>query len=356
MQKIKELFKNISFTSFNRRSFWIALIGGFLMALIQRAGVEFKLFPPIQEKANQVQAQVIENIFPKLEKTENTFKLKDKSSLNTFPVNDNARAYIVVNMDTGEILAQKNATTELSIASLTKVMTSVVALDLAEPTDEFTVTERASKIEPTKIGVVPGQKMSVSELLHAMLLTSANDAAEVVREGINAKYQQEVFVEAMNKKAQFLGMNQSHFANPQGFDNRRNYSTARDLAVLALYAMKNYPLIDQIAKKDYAFLPENGTHKQFDLYNWNGLIDVYPDTFGLKIGMTENAGYTTIVMSERGGTRMMAIALGTRDIVTRDMTAANLLDVGYMLSRKLQPVAVNEQMLKEKYGRWQYWN
>jgi D-alanyl-D-alanine carboxypeptidase len=267
-----------------------------------------------------------------------------------------AASYILVDGDAGSVLAEKKADTQMPIASLTKVMTAMVALDLADTKESFAVTKRAAAQIPTKIGVVAGQHMPLGDLLHALLLTSANDAADVIRDGIDAKYGGAVFVEAMNKKASLLGLGHTHFANPQGFDDPQNYSTAHDLAVLSLYALSHYPVIHDIAQKDYYFIPATAEHKQFDLYNWNGLIGTYPDTMGVKIGSTPQAGKTTIVLSERQGKRMLAVVLGAPTILDRDLWASQLLDAGYQALFALPPVSLLPKKLQEKYASWKTWN
>lgn len=267
-----------------------------------------------------------------------------------------ARSYIVVDQNTGEVLSSSHETDAIPVASLTKVMTSVVALDLATPDTLITISKSAKQQVPTKIGVVPGQKMTVSELLHAMLLTSANDAAEAVRDGIDATYGKGAFMIAMNEKAKALGLSNTHFENPEGFDNPTNYSSAHDLAILASYALKNYPLISKIAQKDYAFLPKDKNHKQFDLYNWNGLLGVYPGVVGLKIGNTSRAGYTTIVSATRDKTSLLTVVLGEPDVIGRDSEAAFLLDQAFENTHGLQPISVTREQLLAKYATWKYWN
>lgn len=301
---------------------------------------------------------VLDNIRPKLEEKTTRFQLKKESRLiqQTYAASDadNARAYAVIDLDTGEIIAEKNGSQRVPIASLTKIMTAVVALDLAKPTDLFTVTDRAANMIPTKIVLQPGERLTLEELLHASLLTSANDATEEIRDGVDALYPEPVFINAMNEKASFLGLANSHFANPQGFDSSGNYSSAEDLAVLAQYALTNYPLIASIVKKDYQFLPANENHRNFDLYNWNGLLDVYPDIEGVKIGNTSDAGMTTVVLSNRNGKKIAAVVLGAPGIIQRDLWAAELLDIGYEKELGLNPVNVTEDQLREKYSTWRY--
>lgn len=264
-----------------------------------------------------------------------------------------ANAYIVVDQDTKNILLEKNMNQKVSIASVTKIMTAIVALDLADPSDEFIVSEQASKIIPTKIGVVPGEKMNLKELLYAVLLTSANDAAEVIKEGVNAQYGTDVFVKAMNTKASLLNLTNTHYQNPQGFDSTAHYSSAFDLAVLTTYALENYPLIAEIVDKPYAYLPETSGHKQFDLLNWNGLLGVYPGVSGVKIGNTDRAGKTTVVTSTRNNKHILAVVLGTESIYDRDEITAQLLDEGFAMTIQLPPIAVTKQQLQEKYNSWQ---
>lgn len=295
-------------------------------------------------------------VLPKLSKVKNTFTLKKDFSLvpkvNASNISLDAASYVLVDLDNGQILDEKNAEQKLPIASLTKVMSSVVALDLMDMGDVFSVSQASSKVIPTRLGVVPGQQMSLAELLKAMIMTSANDAAEVVREGVDASYGSDIFVKSMNEKAKFLGLTNTHFANPQGFDDSNNYSTAEDLAVLSAYALQNYPFIAKTAQNGYDFLPASILHKKFDLPNWNGLIGVYPDVIGLKIGNTDDAKMTTIVASKRGGKRLLAVVLGANDIFDRDLSAAQLLNDGYQQTLGLSPVEVTRSMLQEKYNSW----
>ncbi len=332
----------------------------FLMAVLPMLGLKMsKLASPAPARAN-----VFDKIEPKLEQKDNNFQIKKQGSLvtQTYASGDYeaASSYAVMNFNTGEILAQKNLDQRLPIASLAKIMTAVVALDLAKPSDLFTVSEKAATIEPTRIGVVSGQRMTLGELLNGALLTSANDAAEVIAEGVNDEYGSDVFVKAMNAKAQFLGLKNTHFTNPQGFDDQNPYSSSGDLAVLAHYALSNYPEIAGIVKKDYQFLPADQNHKQFDLYNWNGLIGAYPGTIGVKIGNTDAAGYTSVVLSDRinpnsgQDAKMMVVLLGAPGVLQRDMWASELLDLGFS-QEGFEPVNLTEQQLKDKYSSWQYW-
>lgn len=305
-------------------------------------------------------ADVFETLRPKLEQVRNTYKLTKDSYI--FPqagasaTYSEAAGYAVVDFASGKIVEEKNLEEQLPIASITKVMTAVVALDLLSPEEQLGVSDTAANIEPTRAGFLPGETLTVEELLHALLLTSANDAAEILKEGTDKKYKSAVFIRAMNAKAEFLGLSQSHFQNPQGYDASTHYSSVRDVAVLTHYALTNYPLIAEIVRKDYMYLEPTSTHKQFDLYNWNGLIGVYPQTEGVKIGYTDAAEKTTVVVSNRAGRKMLAVVLGAPDIIKRDLWAAELLDIGYQKTERLEPIKVTEEMLLEKYASWKTWN
>lgn len=263
-------------------------------------------------------------------------------------------SYAVVDFDSGQVLLEKEMDRRVPPASLTKIMSAVVSLDLVSPDEQFPVTEAAQQLEPTTIGVVAGQKMNVGELLAASLITSANDAIQVIVDGIDQRYGQGTFVKAMNEKARFLGLANSYFANPQGFDSDSAYSSASDLVVLSHYALTKYPLIARIVKTDYQFLPASPSHKQFDLYNWNGLLGVYPGAFGIKIGNTGKAGYTTAVVAQRQGKKVLVVVLGAPGVLERDLSAARLLDQGFQKEWGLEPVNVNKRQLEEKYSTWRY--
>lgn len=358
--KISFNFDKKNLTSINWRPLWVGIIAGIIMSIFMSLMSYLKINPAQIANQSLKKASLFDNIWLKLQAKPNNYKLNRTINLipNTYAGNfdDQSKAYAVIDFDSGHVLQSKDSTSRLPVASLTKLMTAVVALDLSSPQEVFTVTQNAANAIPTKIGVNAGDKMSLSELLHASLMTSANDAAEAIKDGVNEKYRANIFVEAMNRKAKFLGLNNTHFANPQGFDSPNNYSSIEDLAVLTHYAIENYPLISEIIKKDYAFLPASANHKQFDLYNWNGLLGVYPGVMGVKIGNTDKAGTTNIVLSERNGKKILAVVLGSPDILIRDLFASELLDAGFEQTLNLSPASITSINLQEKYSTWQYWN
>lgn len=337
-----------------KKYFFISLAAIFLMVMLQ----QIRFFVPQSLVSPQIIRDPLDIVRPSLEVGNWNFNLKEDlkivkevSAASDF---DQASSYLVLDFDSGEVLKEKNMSKKLPIASLTKVMTAVVALDLADPGGIFTISKTAADQIPTKLGMVVGQKMTLEELLNGLLLVSANDGAEVIKEGIDQKYGAKVFVEAMNEKAKILGLKNSHFQNPQGFDHPRHYSSSEDLAKLIKYALVNYPLIAEIVKKDYQFYPGGQNHKQIDMYNWNGLLNVYPNVLGVKIGNTDSAAYTTAVISEREGKKVLVILLGAPGVLERDMWAGQLLDSGFE-KLGLEAVNVTEEQLKNKYASWKYW-
>lgn len=302
----------------------------------------------------------LEGIKHKLQRHYNRFQLFTAASfLDNFNYRKDSSlgqvvAYGAVDFDSGQVLFSKNLNAKLPIASLTKIMTAVVALDLAAPDTGFTVSKKAADQIPTKVMLKPGENYTLEQLLKFALITSANDSVEVIKEGINVKYGSDIFIQSMNIKAQVIGLKSTHFANVQGYDDENNFSSVEDLMLLSRYAIEHYPLIAQIVKKDYEDLTNNGSDLRFYLNNWNGLLGVYPGVLGIKIGNTEKSGFTTVVLSERENKKILAVILGAQGVLERDFSAALLLDLGFNKLLGLSPVGISEDQLKQKYASWKY--
>lgn len=263
------------------------------------------------------------------------------------------KAAFSVNMDTGEVYYAANSDKRLPMASTTKIMTSMVAMDLASLDEQFIVEQAATEVEPTIIGVKTGEKLSTRELIQGGLLTSGNDAMAVLAEEIGKKYggDTELFVEAMNEKAKLLGLKNTSFTNPQGYDNPEHYSTCEDLAVITNYALTHYPELSQIVTKKEGYLTANATHAGFRLPNWNMLIGTYPGADGVKIGNTGEAGHTTVASATRDGKRIIAVVLGAENILKRDLSAAELLNVGFQ-AVGISPFPMTEDILRTRIKDW----
>lgn len=339
--------------------FWISTIFVFAFGTLHRFGVSLPIQSLLLLSPLPAKADTFAPIRQKLDQKENTYTLHVHTPL--FPQSyaatdaEKASSYVVVDYDTGNVLFEKDKSKKLHIASLTKIMTAVVALDISDPQDIFTVTQKATTIEPTIINVKVGEQFSLHELLHALLLTSANDTAEVIKDTIDVRYGEGTFVKAMNEKAALIGLHDSHFTNPQGLDIADNYSSAQDIAILSHYALTNYPEIANIVALDASVLPQTNTHPEFDLPNWNGLLGVYPGIEGVKIGNTSLAGKTAVMLANRENKRILVTLLGAPDITQRDLWTAQLLDQAFAQEKNLPPVHVTEAMLLNKYHTSQYW-
>ena len=213
-----------------------------------------------------------------------------------------ATAAVLLDADTGQLLYEKNGDEQMLIASTTKIMTALVALEQTEPDDTVTVT-REHMTEGSSMYLKPGETVRVEELLYGLLLCSGNDAALALTECAGGL---EPFVALMNEKAAALGMTHTSFANPNGLDAEGHYSTARDMAVLAAAAMEE-PTFRRICSSRAV------TIGQRTMENHNRLLRQVEGCVGLKTGYTKAAGRTLVSCAERGGCRLIAVTLRDGD-------------------------------------------
>ena len=209
-----------------------------------------------------------------------------------------ATAAILMDADSGEILYEKDAGRRMRIASTTKIMTALVALDRARLTDTITVTA-AHMVEGSSMYLKPGETVTVEELLYGLMLCSGNDAALALADCCGGL---EEFVQAMNDKAAELGMQDTSFANPNGLDDEDHYSTARDMAVLAAYAAQN-PTFRRICSTRTATVGSR------TMTNHNKLLSQVEGCIGMKTGYTKAAGRTLVSCAQRDGCRLVAVTL-----------------------------------------------
>ena len=209
-----------------------------------------------------------------------------------------AAAAILMDADSGEILFEKDAGRCMRIASTTKIMTALVALERAKLTDTITVTA-SHMVEGSSMYLKPGETVTVEELLYGLMLCSGNDAALALADccgGLDA------FVQAMNEKAAALGMKDTSFANPNGLDDENHYSTAQDMAVLAAYAAED-PTVRRICSTKTATVGGRS------MTNHNKLLSMEDGCIGLKTGYTRAAGRTLVSCAQRNGQRLVAVTL-----------------------------------------------
>jgi len=241
-----------------------------------------------------------------------------------------ARAAILVDMETSVILYAKNEHEQRAPASTTKIVTAIVALEHALPSQRIRVSERAASVEPNLMGLRAGEVLTLNELLYGLLLDSGNDAATAIAEGTLGYGE---FVRAMNAKAAELGLKDTRFSNPTGYDEDvlPHYSSAYDLAVLAKYGLERVPGFRKYVATKQVELPSTETHGWFGPTNLNRLLWTYPGAFGVKPGWTPKAGYCLVAVAERDGRRLLVVVLGSTQHFT---DAAALLDFGFAQARR----------------------
>ncbi len=232
----------------------------------------------------------------------------------------NAFAAVVLEPSSGRVLYSKNAIVRRSIASTTKIMTALVALENGGLEDEVTISKRAADIRGSSLGLKTGQKYTLKELLYAMLMMSANDAAIAVAEHIGGTV--ESFSDMMNIKAKSLGAADSHFISPHGLDTNDQYSTAYDVAIITKCALGN-PVFAEIVSTTSFHIQGYG------LYNTNELLGAYPGVDGVKTGYTGKAGRCLVTSAQRNGMQLITVVLGSPTRMARAIASKALLDYSY---------------------------
>ncbi len=234
---------------------------------------------------------------------------------------------IVVDLDSGEVLWAKDPYLRRYPASLTKIMTTMVALDHATLDTAVTVPSELAYQRPgqTLMGVTPGETYLVSNLVEGMFVLSGNDAAETLGRTLVSRDQ---FVEEMNAKAALLGLQDTHFANPSGLDQARHYSSAYDLAVMAGFLVEHYPEVARIAATREMLIPATPGHKGYRARSVNSMLFSYPGATGLKTGFTFRAGGCMVTTAKRGGRRLLEVNLRS-DRGEFFADAGRMLDYGF---------------------------
>ncbi len=221
-----------------------------------------------------------------------------------------AESAVVLNADTGEILYSKNPYEKRGMASTTKIMTSLVALEYGNLTDTVKAKLSDVTVEGTSIGLKEGDEVSLETLVAGMLLESGNDAANVTATMIGGS--KEKFSQLMNKKAKELGMLSTNFKNPSGLTEEGHYSTAYDMALLASEAIKNQKFRELCSTRSYK--ATYGTPQyQRTFYNHNKFLSIYDGALGIKTGFTKASGRCLVTAAERDGVTLVAVTLNARD-------------------------------------------
>ena len=235
------------------------------------------------------------------------------------------QAAYLVDLDARQVLWQRDPETSRAPASLTKLMTAMVAVDDAGSLDRAVeVTPQATQVIPSVMGLTAGERLTVRELLYGMFLDSGNDAAEALASGIVPR---DRFIRQMNLKAKSIGLTASHYVNASGLDAAGHGMSAHDLAHAAAYLDTYYPELAQIAATKDMAIAATATHKAFYPHNLNRLLWSYSGATGLKTGLTDDAGGCMLATATRDGRHLIAVVLNDTGRSTQD--AAVLLDYGF---------------------------
>ena len=223
-------------------------------------------------------------------------------------IETSAKSAVVMDGISGEILYAKNSDERLSMASTTKIMTALLLCEQGDLEKIVTVTREMVYVEGTSMGLKVGDKVSLNDLLYGMLLSSGNDAANATAIAVGGSIENFVFL--MNKKAEELGLNNTHFNTPSGLDGDSHYTTSYDLAKLTLCALNNCDFYKASSTKTKTV--KIGDRK-VTLSNHNRLLSAYDGAIGVKTGFTKKSGRCLVTAAERDGARVIAVTLNDKN-------------------------------------------
>ncbi|MDQ0339162.1 D-alanyl-D-alanine carboxypeptidase (penicillin-binding protein 5/6) [Caldalkalibacillus uzonensis] len=241
-----------------------------------------------------------------------------------------AKSAILMDMDTGTVIYEKDADLRLPPASITKIMTMLLVMEAIESgelnwSDKVRTSERAASMGGSQIFLEAGEEMTVEDLMKGIAIASGNDATVAIAEHIAGT--EENFVRMMNEKAKQLGLENTHFANTNGLPADHHYTSARDIAIMSRALLK-YEDITRLTSLYEDYLRQD-TDRPFWLVNTNRLVKFYKGMDGLKTGYTSEAKYCLAATAKRGDMRMIAVVMGTPTPKVRNKNVVQMLDYAF---------------------------
>ena len=230
----------------------------------------------------------------------------DYSNVNSSLISTSAQSSILLDVSDDSVLYAKNADLRLPMASTTKIMTALIALEYGNIDTQYAIPQKAVGVEGSSVYLVEGEPLTLGELVYALMLESANDAAEAI--AIIIAGSTEAFADIMNRRAEELELHSTHFTNPHGLDHDEHYTTAYDLARLASFAIKN-PKFREIVSTRKTTIPFNGDEGRRLLVNHNRLLREYRGAIGVKTGFTKRSGRCLVSAAERDGLTLVAVTI-----------------------------------------------
>lgn len=261
------------------------------------------------------------------------------------PPDIKAVGYILVDANSGYVIAKNKANERMEPASLTKMMVSYIAAKALEEgkislDDEVTVSKKAWKMKGSRMFIEVNDKVTVQQLLNGIVVQSGNDATIALAEYIAGD--EETFVKMMNKEARRLGLNDTHFANATGLPHEDHYSTPHDLAMLGIHLVKDYPSHYQYySRKQY-------TYNDIKQLNRNKLLWKDDSVDGIKTGHTDSAGYCLVASAKRGSMRLVSTVLGTKSKAARTTESQKLLTYGFRFFETHKLYSANDKLTDVK--------
>jgi D-alanyl-D-alanine carboxypeptidase (penicillin-binding protein 5/6) len=227
-------------------------------------------------------------------------------------------ASILIDAKTGTVLRESNADQRLPIASTTKIMTAILIVEHGNLNDIVTVSKHAAATEDSPLALLPGETVPLRDLLSAVLMRSANDASVAAAEHVAGSESE--FVEMMNKRAADLGAINTHFVNPHGLDAPNHYSTARDLAIIARYALR-HDVINQVLVSPPVIIDRSLSQDNALIPNRNKFLQQFDGADGVKTGYTKEAGHCFVGSATRHGWRLISVVLNSTDCMAETAAA-----------------------------------
>jgi D-alanyl-D-alanine carboxypeptidase (penicillin-binding protein 5/6) len=221
-----------------------------------------------------------------------------------------ARSAVVLDAASGRVLYSHNSNEKRGMASTTKIMTALCALEYGDTEKTITISPTASGIEGSSMYLAKGEKIKFIDLIYGLMLVSGNDAATAIAENVSGSV--EKFAELMNEKATEIGALNTNFTNPHGLSDENHYTTAHDLAKITAYAMKN-PVFCEIVSTKSKKLPQNEGGYPRHLVNHNKFLSMYESCIGVKTGFTKATGRCLVTAAEKNGMRLICATLNAPD-------------------------------------------
>lgn len=257
-----------------------------------------------------------------------------KISVMAKETNSIAKGMVVIEGNSGDVLYSKNENLELPMASTTKIVTAIVAIENSSDLDEkFVVSEKAIGIEGTSIYLKSGEKLSLRELLYGLILASGNDCAIAIAEHIAGL---DNFVVLMNEFASNLGLKHTNFKNPHGLDEDGHYTSAYDLSIMTAYALKN-PIFREIVSTERMVIEKNDLYQARYLKHKNRLLFTDENCIGVKTGFTDNAGRCLVNAHEENGLQIISVVLNCQPMFEECDRLTKLAMSEYMMKEFVLP-------------------